>query len=103
MKFSSLAAQKVVILITFRSANDENFIIKMTFLFECMLCTLLCFAVVRLQLILPISLTHLPWNGRHFADNIIKRIFLNENVLILFDISLKFVPNDPFDNNLALV
>ena len=30
-------------------------------------------------------------NGRHFADNIFKCIFLNENVWIAIDISLKFV------------
>ena len=42
-------------------------------------------------------------NGRHFADDTFKRIFLNENVRISIKISLKFVPNGPIDNNLALV
>ena len=32
-------------------------------------------------------------NGRHFRDDISKSIFLNENVRILIEISLKFVPN----------
>ena len=42
-------------------------------------------------------------NGRHFADNILKGIFLNENVWIPIDISLKFVPKGPIDNIPALV
>ena len=31
-------------------------------------------------------------NGRHFADDTFKRIFLNENIWIPIEISLKFVP-----------
>ena len=42
-------------------------------------------------------------NGRHFADDIFKRIFLNENVRILVKISLKFVPKGPINNIPALV
>ena len=42
-------------------------------------------------------------NGRHFADDIFKCIFLNENVWILIKISLKFVPQGPVNNILALV
>ena len=42
-------------------------------------------------------------NGRHFADNIFKCIFLNGNVWILIEISLKFVPKDPINNIPALV
>ena len=37
-------------------------------------------------------------NVHHFADNIFKSIFLNENVWILLAISLKFVPKVLFDN-----
>ena len=36
-------------------------------------------------------------------DNIFECIFLNENALIEYKISLKFVPGGPFDNTLALV
>ena len=43
------------------------------------------------------------WNGLHFADNIFKRIFFNENVWISIKISLKFVPGDQINNILALV
>ena len=37
------------------------------------------------------------------ADDILKRIFLNENVRIFLQISLKFVPKGPIDNESALV
>ena len=42
-------------------------------------------------------------NGRRFADDTFKRIFLNENVRISIKISLKFVPNGPINNIPALV
>ena len=42
-------------------------------------------------------------NGRHFPDDIFKCIFLNENVLILNKISLKFVPKGQINNITALV
>ena len=42
-------------------------------------------------------------NGRRFADNTFKRIFLNENVRILIKISMKFVPKGPITNNPTLV
>ena len=42
-------------------------------------------------------------NGRHFADDILKCIFLNENVWIPIEISLKFIPKGPIDNIYALV
>ena len=41
-------------------------------------------------------------NGRHFADDILRCIFLNENVWIPIEISLKFAPKGPIDNNPAL-
>ena len=41
-------------------------------------------------------------NGRRFADDTFKRIFLNENVRISLKISLKFVPRGQI-NNPALV
>ena len=42
-------------------------------------------------------------NGRHFADDIFKCIFLNENVWIPTKISLKFVSKGPINNIPALV
>ena len=41
--------------------------------------------------------------GRHFPDNILKRIFFHENVWIPIKISLKFVPKGPVNNIPALV
>ena len=42
-------------------------------------------------------------NGRHFPDDIFKRIFLNENVWISIKMSLKFVPRVRINNIPALV
>ena len=42
-------------------------------------------------------------NGRHFADDIFKSIFLNENAGILLKIPLKFVPKVRISNIPALV
>ena len=42
-------------------------------------------------------------NGRHFADDIFKCIFLNENVWIPIKISMKFVPKGPINNIPPLV
>ena len=41
-------------------------------------------------------------NGRHFADDTFKCIFLKENVRISIKISLKFVSKSPIDNIPAL-
>ena len=50
-------------------------------------------------------LTHLPLgqNGGHYADDILRCIFVNEKFCILIKISLKFVTKGPIDNYLALV
>ena len=37
------------------------------------------------------------------ADDIFRRIFVNEKFCILIKISLKFVPQSPIDNNPELV
>ena len=42
-------------------------------------------------------------NGRHFPDDTLKHIFLNENVTILIKMSQKFVFKGPMNNILALV
>ena len=41
-------------------------------------------------------------NGRHFADDTFNRIFVNENVRISIEFSLKFVPKGPINNIPAL-
>ena len=52
-----------------------------------------------------VCLTH--WgrdkNGRHFADDIFKCIFLDKNVWIPIRISLKFVPRGPSNNIPAFI
>ena len=60
---------------------------------------------------LPYSVTRPPWvntlrprqNGRRFADDTIKRIFLNENIRISTKNSLKLVPKGLTNNIPALV
>ena len=42
-------------------------------------------------------------NGRHFAHDIFKRIFWNENFGNVIQFSLKVVPKAPIDNKSALV
>ena len=51
----------------------------------------------------PVNTLRPRQNGRHFADDILKCIFLNENVWIPIEISLKFVPKGPIDNIPAVV
>ena len=50
-----------------------------------------------------INTLRLRQNGCHFADNIFKYIFLNENVCISIKISRKFVPKGSINNIPALV
>ena len=45
----------------------------------------------------------LRWYGCHFPDNIIKCIFLNENIHLLLSFLLKFVYKRQLNNILALV
>ena len=52
---------------------------------------------------IPLSTMRPRKNGRHFADDIFKCIFLNENVWIPIEISLMFVPKGPIDNIPSLV
>ena len=51
----------------------------------------------------PINKLRPRQNGRHFADDILKCIFLNENIWIPIKISLKFVPKGTINNIPALV
>ena len=68
----------------------------------------LLFDPAQLAILGPFLLTwfnslRLRQNGRHFADDTFKRIFLNENVGIWIKISLKFVHKGPVNNITALV
>ena len=52
-----------------------------------------------------LTLTQLPLDkmAANLADDIFRCIFMNEKFCILIEISLKFVPKGPFNNNPALV
>ena len=56
-----------------------------------------------MPLILVFNTLRPKHNGRHFADDIFKCIFLNENVWIPIKISVKFVPKGPINYIPALV
>ena len=51
--------------------------------------------VARLPIVLLFNTLRPRQNGRHFPDDILKCIFLNDNVIISIKISLKLVPNGP--------
>ena len=55
------------------------------------------------QLIQLVNTLRPRQNGRHFAEEILKFMFFNENVWIPFKISLKFLPKGPINNIPALV
>ena len=57
----------------------------------------------KLRLMTSINTLSPRENGDHFADDIFKCIFMNENVWISIKISLKFVHKGPINNNPALV
>ena len=42
-------------------------------------------------------------NGRNFAHDMFKGIFVIENALVCIEIRLKFIPGGPVDNMSALV
>ena len=42
-------------------------------------------------------------SGRHFAGDILNAFFLNETLRTLIWITLKFVPNDPINDNPSLI
>ena len=50
------------------------------------------------RLLSPFNTLRPRQNGRHFAGDTFKFIFLNENVIISVKISLKFVPKGPINN-----
>ena len=50
-----------------------------------------------------VNTLRLRQDGRRFADDTFKRIFLNENIRISIKISLKFVTKSPINNIPALI
>ena len=76
--------------------TDRNFVLD-----EFVVITVAYFTMVSSMLL--INTLRPRQNGHHFPDGIFKCIFLNENVWILIEISLKFVPRAPITNSPALV
>ena len=62
--------------------------------------TIYIIVIYQLYLFITLGPRH---NGRHFSDDIVKCIFLNENIWIPIKISLTFVPRGPMNNIPALV
>ena len=60
-------------------------------------------AILYREIRIPINTLRPRQNGRLFADDTFKRIFLNENIRISFKISLRFVPNGLINNIPSLV
>ena len=82
--------------------TDIRVVIKVLPIVCCM--NVISCAIVLMVFIMAIVNTMRPrQDGCHFADDIFKRIFLNENVWIPIKISLKFVPKSPINNIPALV
>ena len=57
----------------------------------------------EIKLVIPVNTLRPGQNGRHFPDDILKCIFLNEKVPISFEISLRSVLRGLINNILALV
>ena len=119
--FSLLAAVEIVVLTTSSASSDGYFIKMIIFSFQCAsgndavmgswrfggnVCTVI-FEHVLIQIILSILFEIMGWElnplrprqyGRHFPDDILKWIFLNENVWISITISWTFVPRGPMNN-----
>ena len=82
-----------------------------TLLYFLLKLTALCHGHAELRIydsvdgLLPVIFTHLTLDrmAPFLADGILKCIFLNEKDKIAIQISLKFVPRSPVDNNPALV
>ena len=53
---------------------------------------------IRLQCKINIQQMEAETNSRHFADDIFKCIFMNENVAIVINISVKLIPESPVNN-----
>ena len=70
------------------------------YLSQCWLSFISPYGVTRPQLLNTLRPRQ---NGRHFQDDSFKCFFLNGNVWISIEVSLKFVPNGPINNIPALV
>ena len=60
-------------------------------------------AICRHESTLRINSSPPGQNGRHFADDVLRCVFVNETCYILIKISLKYVPSSSIDNTPGLV
>ena len=67
------------------------------------ICVSVCLYVVNFSAAYVFNTLRPRRNEQHFADDIFKRIFFNENVWISIKISMKFVPKGPVNNIPSLV
>ena len=63
----------------------------------------LCSETDKIVFVYKFNLSSPGQNGRRFADDIFRCIFMNKKFCILIKISLKSVPKGPTNNNPALV
>ena len=50
----------------------------------------------------PLDILRAGQDGQHFADNIFKSIFLDDDYDVLIQISLKFILNGPIDKQSSM-
>ena len=73
------------------------------YFYQKMSCTWSCMYTKTIHDVFAVNSSPPGQNDHHFADEIFRCIFVNENIYILTKISLKFVPEGTINNNLALV
>ena len=89
---------------TSSAASNEN-TMKMTFLSQYIreeLCTGLRHRYGAPWIILNVNTSPRGQNGRHFADDMLRCIFVNEKFSILIKIWLRFVPKGPIKGRSAV-
>ena len=59
--------------------------------------------VIRCSRLISINSSLPGQNVRHFADDILKDIFVNEKLRVVNRISLKFVPKGPIDYKSSII
>ena len=80
----------------FRANSAKNYIKKITYPYNTR-------KQIQWQYLITLDTLRPGQNCHHFPNDIFRCIFLFENVSISIKISLKFVPNGPINNILALV
>ena len=88
------------------SLKSDLYLTKQWYVFFCNVAFILVHAIAGPNYtgnIYSLDSLRLRQNGRHLADDIFKWIFLNENVWLSINISLKFVPMGQMNNIPALI